>query len=284
MRGFLSILVLAAMPQLLLAAEPYDPYAPSMDAMLPPVAADGKLNWPAFFKSAATERRFQSYFATGSCTGTNKNIVNMLQDNKVVVNSLPEASLQGLAVKTVGGVLLMVDSHGEPCALVSHPAKVTKVRVEGTISPAAIRPGMVVQFLARVDGSGRGKDPIDEISVVNGNPSIKPVEVQGNKLQIIVGTVTRVTKNIVQLQVASGHIRRLTFPLAEKLVVNVDANSLDVVLPGSEVTVTGHIYEGPGSMAKKTVFASEIAVAETFPPKPKAAANPAAEQVAAGQQ
>ena len=45
---------------------PYNPYAKT-DEDLSPVKADGKLNWPAFFKDKAMEDRFQGYFKIGAC-------------------------------------------------------------------------------------------------------------------------------------------------------------------------------------------------------------------------
>ena len=62
LRSFLALglLVLLTAPAFAQRV-PYDPYAKQKEEDLAPVRADGKLNWPAYFKSKATEDRFQSY-------------------------------------------------------------------------------------------------------------------------------------------------------------------------------------------------------------------------------
>ncbi|MBC7852914.1 MAG: hypothetical protein IAF94_05720, partial [Pirellulaceae bacterium] len=104
--------------------KPYDPYAKQTEEDLVAVRPDGKLNWPAFFKSKAMEDRFKVYFAQGSCTGTNMRIVNALEANKVVVNDLPEENFLGLAAKVQGGTVAMASEKGAPMMVVTHPAGV----------------------------------------------------------------------------------------------------------------------------------------------------------------
>ena len=77
--GFCLLLVSSANAQ----RPAYNPYAKQTEEDFAAVRPDGKLNWPAFFKSKAMEDRFKVYFAQGSCTGTNMRIVNALEANKV---------------------------------------------------------------------------------------------------------------------------------------------------------------------------------------------------------
>jgi hypothetical protein len=258
-----------------------------MDDRLPAVSPDGKLNWPAFFKSVGTEAKFQSLFAQGICTGTRKVTTTMLQENKVVVNSLPEVSFTALAVKVQPGIVMAVNAQGESCALVTHPAQVSRINVSGTMPPAGIAPGMIIRLQGKVDASGKGTEPVDALEIVDGNPDVTAIAVTPEKLQTIVGMVTRAKRNIFQLKMSSGKVRRLTFELAEKPIIAVDAKSLSAVLPGSEVKVKGHVYEGEGSLAKKTIFASDLEVTEKFvwdqPGKPNDD-KVAADQPVAGEQ
>jgi len=264
-------------------SEPYNPYAPAVEDRMPAVAPDGKLNWPAFFKSVETEAKFQSLFAQGICTGTRKVTTVMLQENKVNVNRLPETAVIGMTLKVQPGIVMMVDVFGKSSALVTHPANVTKVHVTGTMPAAGIAPGMIVRMLASVDESGKGTEPIDSLEVVNGNPDVTAIAVEPGKLQTIVGVVTRAKRNTFQLKMASGKPRRLTFQLGESPTVNVDANSLAVILPGSEVKAKGHVYEGEGSLAGKTIFASEIEVTERFQVQKPASEKKSDDKVAVDQ-
>src|SRR6476660_257257 len=59
-RNFLALGLLVALTASAFAQRvPYDPYAKQKEEDLVPVRPDGKLNWPAFFKSKALEDRFQ---------------------------------------------------------------------------------------------------------------------------------------------------------------------------------------------------------------------------------
>src|SRR5262245_34751619 len=86
----------------------YNPYAKT-DESWATAKSDGTIAWPPFFKSTAYEARFQSYFAMGSCCGTNPVINNSLKNNKVDVNELPETSVSGMAIKVEPGVVTITD-------------------------------------------------------------------------------------------------------------------------------------------------------------------------------
>jgi hypothetical protein len=241
----------------------YNPYAPSQDEPLP-VSKDGKLNWPAFFKSKQIEDRFQSYFAMGSCVGTNQSIVNMLRDNKVDVNKLPEASLRGLATACDPRAMTVVDTTGMKTLVVTHPAGVTKISVWGQMDMRELKPGMVVRFLGRVDQRGMGTDPIEKIEVVTPGPSFRWLPVEPNRVQTITGKVVRFQGQRLQVRVDAGKMHRLTLPVANDASVSVDGNSLGLISAGDEVSTAGHTYGGAIAGGVQIVFASDITVTKAL--------------------
>jgi hypothetical protein len=259
----LSLLVLAVPSAAWAQVEPYNPYGPTIKDSIA-VLPDGRLNWPSFYKSADTEAKFRSLFAQGICTGTRKVTTTMLMENKVDVNYLPEVSVSGMALKVQPGVVMMVDSQGIAVAVVTHPANVTKVQVEGTMPAAGISVGMLVRLQASVDETGKGNEPINMLEIVSGNPEATISPVEAGKLQTIVAPISRAKGKILQLKLPSGKLRRLTFELADHPTINVNANAIGVILPGAELKAKGHVYEGQGSLAQRTLFASEIDVAERY--------------------
>ncbi|MEO8496272.1 MAG: hypothetical protein ABI614_14475, partial [Planctomycetota bacterium] len=134
---------------------PYNPYAPT-EEFAAPVTADGKLNWPPFFKSATMEGKYQSYFQMGSCVGTKAAVTEKLRLNKVDINELAETSLSGVAVGAAPGIVTIRGVNGEPIRIVMHPAGVSKVSVTGTMTRNQLRPGMLVRLLDSVDEHGVG--------------------------------------------------------------------------------------------------------------------------------
>ena len=167
----------------------YNPYAKQTEEDLAAVRPDGKLNWPAFFKSKAMEDRFKVYFAQGSCTGTNMRIVNALEANKVVVNDLPEESFLGLAGKVSAGTVAMASEKGVPMMVVTHPAGVSKVSISGKMNPADLRPGMMVKFSGRVDNHGKGVKPIDSLEIFTPDAKFKWKAIITDRQQNIAATV-----------------------------------------------------------------------------------------------
>src|SRR5687767_77731 len=130
MRSSLLALIFAiSCPHFAYSQAIYNPYAKSDDDSSP--IKDGKLNWPAFFKSKQLEDRFQAYFAMGSCTGTKQAINSMLRDNKVDVNMLPESTVRGVSVGCDLAAITIAAPTGQRAVVLAHPAGVTKVSVAG---------------------------------------------------------------------------------------------------------------------------------------------------------
>jgi hypothetical protein len=244
---------------------PYDPYAKQKEEDLVPVRPDGKLNWPAFFKSKALEDRFQVYFANGSCTGTKQSIVNMLAENKVEVNALPEESLLGLAAKVDVGMLTMAAKQGVPVTVVTHPAGVSKISVTGKLNPAELRPGMLVKFSGRVNDTGKGMKPIESLEVFTPDAKFKWKAVITDRQQNIAATVIKAEGSLLQVQVPVGRVRKLSFQVKENPEIIVTGSTLDLISAGDEISTKGHVYlSGEGAGGVPVVFASEVIVKKAF--------------------
>jgi hypothetical protein len=240
-------------------AAPYNPYAPQEEDAAPAVSADGKLNWPKFFKSAQLEARFQSYFAMGSCVGTKKSINDRLSANKVDVNSLPESKDGGVAVGVPTGAVTIAHPDGSKVAVVLHPAGVTKVTVTGPMYVGALRPGMTIRVLGKVDSRGVQKDVVDSIEVVTPTKELRVPDVSPDKLQTIVGTVVRLHDGHLSVKVPTGKLRRLNFTVDENTKVDVQGSDISLVGAGDHVDAFGHVYSGDSGNGV-TMFASEVTV------------------------
>ena len=259
--GLAAILTTSAFAQRV----PYDPYAKQKEEDLVAVRPDGKLNWPAFFKSKALEDRFQVYFAMGSCTGTKQSIVNMLAENKVEVNALPEESLLGLAGKVDGGTLTMAAKQGVPVTVVTHPAGVSKISITGKLNPAELRPGMLVKFSGRVNDSGKGVKPIESLEVFTPDAKFKWKAIITDRQQNIAATVIKAEGTLLQVQVPVGRVRKLSFQVKENPEIIVTGSTLDLISAGDEISTKGHVYlSGEGAGGVPVLFASEVIVKKEF--------------------
>ena len=265
-RTLVALGLIVALTTSTLAQRPaYNPYAKQTEEDLAPVRPDGKLNWPAFFKSKAMEDRFQVYFAQGSCTGSNKRIVNYLEANKVDVNALPEESLLGVAAKVNGGTIAMASENGIPLTVVTHPAGVSKVTITGKLNPAELRPGMLVKFSGRVNDSGKGVKPIESLEVFTPDAKFKWKAVVTDRQQNIAATVLKAEGSLLQVQVPAGRVRKLTFQVKESPEIIVTGSTLDLISAGDEISTKGHIYlSGEGAGGVPVVFASEVIVKKAF--------------------
>lgn len=265
--GLVAIITTSAFAQ----RKPYDPYAKQTEEDLAAVRPDGKLNWPAFFKSKEMEDRFKVYFAQGSCTGTNMRIVNALEANKVVVNDLPEESFLGLAAKVNGGTVAMASEKGIPVTVVTHPAGVSKINITGKLNPAELRPGMLVKFSGRVNDSGKGVKPIESLEVFTPDAKFKWKAIITDRQQNIAATVLKAEGSMLQVQVPAGRIRKLTFQVKENPEIIVTGSTLDLISAGDEIATKGHVYlSGEGAGGVPVVFASEVIVKKAFARDPGA--------------
>lgn len=285
-RTSVAVLIVSCAASAFAQRPAYNPYAKQTEEDLAPVRPDGKLNWPAFFKSAEVENRFQAYFAQGTCTGSNKRIVNRLVANKVVVNELPEESFLGLAAKVNGGTLTMLSDKGLPMTVVTHPAGVSQVNISGKMNPADLRPGMMVKFSGRVNEHGKGIKPIAGLEVFTPDPKFKWKAVITDRQQNLAATVVKASGSMLQVEVPAGRVRKLTFQVKEKPEIIVTGSTLELISAGDEVFTKGRTYaSGEGAGGMPVVFASEVIVKKAFArdraAEAKAEEEKAAQKVAA---
>ncbi|MFN7811322.1 MAG: hypothetical protein ACK5SI_01510 [Planctomycetia bacterium] len=279
--------VLLAGSALPAAAEPFNPYG-MPEAVVAPVAPDGTLRWGVFYKSAEMQLAYERLWKMGACRGTSKEIMIPVEENKLLIDRLPEADfvgvVQGVAGGLAGGLVAFADDEVSATYVAHlHPAGVTNFSVVGRAPAAIVQPGMAVRIVARVDARGRGSEPLRKLDVVTPPAGFKPDEVRPDIVERIVGVVTTVRGRTMQVRVDAGKLRRLTFTLAEDAVATIDAASPGLVAPGDRVELRGRLWTGEGCHGAGSVFASRVTVTKAAPAerRPDAAAAGLAGKAAA---
>lgn len=282
----LAVLVCGAPANAHAQAVPYNPYADSQP--LPPVAADGTIQWGMFYKSAALQKKYEQLWKLGACRGTNPDITVPVAENKLDVDKLPEEEFSG-TVRSVsgglaGGTVAFVRGQGgradePPLVAQFHPAGVTRSVVTGRSSAAIIRPGMTVRLTTTVDAKGRAADPVREFEIIAA-PAGPPVPVVAGERAVVIGTVTQVRKGLLDVRVDAGRIRRLLVPLADDAVATIDAADPGLAAPGDSIEVKGRLWNGAGSTGAGIVFTSDARIRKAEPAV-GAAREPAAVAVGA---
>lgn len=275
----LPSIVLAGCLATPVAAEPFSPYAVP-EAMVAPVAPDGTLRWGTFYKSAEMQLAYERLWNMGACRGTAKSITRPVENNKLVIDRLPEADyagiVQGVSGGLAGGLVAFADDDADATYVAHlHPAGVTSFSVLGRSTAAIVQPGMAVRIVATVDAKGRGNEPIQRFDVVTPPAGFVPDEVRPDRVERIVGVVTHARGRTMQVRVDAGKLRRLTFTVAEDAVVTVDAASPNLVAPGDRVEIRGRLWTGEGCHGSGSLFASRVTVTKAAPdrgPAPDAAA------------
>jgi len=276
-RAFLAALLAAGLFGLAApgtaAAQRFNPYAEPEEAP-PPLAADGTIQWGAFYKSASIQQNYERLWSLGACRGTNRAITEPVKRNKLLIDRLPEADYEGVVVGAVGtvagGMVAFQEpgagAGGQPLVAQLHPAGVTQLKVVGRVSATVLRPGLVVRLVTEVDEKGRGSEPLTAFDVVTPPADYKPDPVQAGRRGAVVGTVRSIHGEVLTVQVNAGRIRRLTLAVDPQAIATLDAARLDLVAPGDKVQLRGRIWSGEGAMGAGTVFASEITISK--PPLP----------------
>ena len=263
---------------------PYNPYADN-EALSAPVAPDGTIRWGTFYKSATMQKTYERLWELGACRNTKKAITIPVQENKLIIDRLPQADFSGVvhsaAGPLAGGMVSFIDrgadpTHATPLVAQLHPAGVSQVRVVGRVPAHVVGTGMTVRIRATVDERGRIHEPVRAIDIVTPPADFVPDEVRPGHLDEIVGTVQQRRHDIVTLRLPTGKIRRLTLTLADDAEATVDAARLDLVAPGDIIEARGRLWSGDGAMGAGTVFASHVTVT-------KAAAAPGGQRAVAVQ-
>ncbi len=249
------------------AAQGYGPPAPPP----PPVNEDGTIHWGTFYKSATLQQAYERLWNLGACRGTNKRITIPVENNKMQIDSLPEAEFQGVvqaAAGTVAGGVIAFNAaggvaDGSPTLVAQlHPAGVSALHVSGPASAAMLSIGMTVRLQAIVDSKGHGADEIETIEIITPPHDFEAPTIEPGSRGEIVGRIVTVRGNRLTVQPLRtvGGVRRLFLPLSEEVVVRFDAAQVEYVTPGDRITLTGRLWTGEGSMASGTIFASEIVI------------------------
>jgi uncharacterized protein YcfJ len=254
-------------------AQRFNPYAEPEEA-LPPLAADGTIQWGAFYKSSSIQHNYERLWAMGACRGTSRAITEPVKRNKLLIDRLPEADYEGVVVGAVGALAGgMVSFHepatgagAQPLVAQLHPAGVTRLRVAGRVPATILRPGLVIRLVTEVDEKGRAAEPITTFEVVTPPADYQPDPVRADARGAVVGTVRSIHGEVLTLQVNAGRIRRLTLSVDPQAIATLDAARLDLVAPGDTISLRGRIWSGEGAMGAGTVFASEITISK--PPLP----------------
>jgi hypothetical protein len=264
-------------------AQRYNPYADAQE-IVAPVAPDGTIQWGTFFKSAQLQRSYERLWNLGACRGTNRAITEPVENNKLLIDRLPEADYAGLVQAAhgtrAGGVVAFTDKAaggGDDAFFAQlHPAGVSHLIVTGTVTAGDLRPGMAVRMRAAVDERGRAAEPLRAVTIITPPAEFAAEAVRTGKPESIVATVLSSRAGTLVVRVDAGRVRRLTFSLADDAVVTVDAARLDLVAPGDAIEVKGRLWSGAGSAGAGTIFASHVTVTK------RPLARPETREVAAG--
>ena len=256
-------------------AQRYNPYADAQE-IVAPVAPDGTIQWGTFFKSAQLQRSYERLWNLGACRGTNKAITEPVENNKLLIDRLPEGEFAGLVQAAngtrAGGVVAFTEKGaGDGAALFAqlHPAGVSHLTVTGTVGRDDVRPGMAVRLRAVVDERGRAAESLRALTIVTPSADFMPHAVQPGKADAVVATVVSIKSATLVVRVDAGRVRRLTFTLADDAVVTVDGARLDLVATGDAVEVKGRLWSGDGSAGAGTIFASHVTVTKRPPARPE---------------
>lgn len=239
----------------------YDPYAKPVDD-LPPIAEDGTLHWPTYFRSAAMEARYQKLWHMGACGGTNKSITVPVEKNKLNIDTLPEVTVEGRVLKVETGGLLVQQADGQVDMVVTHPAGVSRIDVTGDVPASWLKPGLLVKLIGQVDEEGHGVEPLDSVDVISSPGDFAPPEVEPGVRRNVIAVVKSLRGNTLVVQTSSGTLRKLTFTLSDDAIAHLMTKAITFATVGDEVSATGHLYTVADRKPQRCIFASDVKVAK----------------------
>lgn len=261
-------------------AEASNPYSTPEESP-PPVAADGTIQWGVFYKDPAIQKAYERLWSLGACRNTNRAITVPVEENKLIIDRLPESDFEGRVVAVTGALAGgMISFQQAPAGQASpplvaqlHPAAVTRLQVLGRAPASMLRPGHVIRFMAEVDDKGRVAQPVTAFEIVTPSADFKPDPVRPGARGEIVAAVRSLSGNVAVLHLPAGKVRRITLEITADAIATLDAAQLDVVAPGDSITLRGRIWTGEGALGAGTVFASEVTVTKPAMPGEVAAAD-----------
>ncbi len=248
---------------------PYDPYAPQVEE--PPIAADGSLNWPVFYKSQSLQANYENLWMMGSCRGTNKKITIPVANNRLDINKMPEGKMEGIVLRVGKGQLFVQQADGKVKKVAVHPAGVSRIEVTGDVPARWLKPGMGVRLVGQVNETGHGPETLEELDIVTIPPGFEPDPVVAEKRQSIVAVVASLRGNRLLLKTPVGSLRRLSFQISDETIAHVQAKDLAFASVGDKVEAKGHFYSGDKN--EHWVFASDVTVTKPQAPSQESAST-----------
>lgn len=235
----------------------------------PPINDDGTIHWGTFYKSAAIQKAYERLWNLGACRGTNKRITIPVENNKMSIDSLPEADFEGVVQASAGSIRggLIAFFEASDSSSISqtrvvqlHPSGVSEIHVKGPSSIAILSPGMIVRLQAMLDKHGHGLDEIELVEIITPPSDLETPPVQLDQRVELIGRIISIQRQriILQLPYTTNGLRRVILNLSDNAVVRFDAAQVEYISSGDQISVTGRIWTGEGSMAHGTVFASHV--------------------------
>ncbi len=280
-RPITSFLVAFAVVLTALVAQASGPYTTPEESP-PPVAADGTIQWGVFYKDPSIQKAYERLWSLGACRNTNRAITVPVEENKLIIDRLPEADYEGRVVLATGGLAGgKISFQQAPAAAASppvvaqlHPAGVTRLRVVGRVPGSMLRQGHVIRLVTDVDEAGRVTEPVAAFEIVTPPADFKPDAVRPGTRCEIVAAVRSISGSVVVVHVPTGKVRRIALELSPDAIATLDAAQLDIIAPGDAIALRGRIWTGEGSLGGGTVFASEVTVTKPALPGEVALAPP----------
>lgn len=235
---------------------PYDPYAPQVEE--PPIAEDGSLNWPVFYKSQDIQANYEKLWMTGSCLGNSKRVMAPVASNRLDINKMPEGKIEGVVMRVGQGQLFVKQADGKLKKVAVHPAGVSRIEISKDVPARWLKPGMGVRLVGQVDEAGHGIETLEELDIVTIPPGFEPDPVVAEKRQSIVAVVTSLRGNRLVLKTPAGSLHRLLFQISDETIAHVQAKDLGFASVGDVVEAKGHLYNGEKN--ESWVFASDVTV------------------------
>lgn len=217
-----------------------------------------KSKWPPFYRPDPSDAKYTQMLSEGWCKPTGWRAQQYYLSKMVDVNALPESTFKGKISELNHGLVKATDEQGKSVTLVAHPDKsISYVQVQGRAAREALAVGEFIRVVARVDGSGRIREPVAKVELIS---PMKGELVTANRQQNIIGKIVKIegTQYIVMAQ--GPKTQRLTMELADGAAVTALFGDLSHVSIGDTFTAKGHIYSNATAGVGNFFFADELEV------------------------
>jgi hypothetical protein len=201
-----------------------------------------KSKWPPFYRPDPSDAKYSQMLAEGWCKPTGWRAQQYYLSKMVDVNALPESTFRGKISEINPGLVKAVDEQGKSVTLIAHPDKsISYVQVQGRASREALQVGEFIRVVARVDGSGRIREPVAKVELVS---PMKGELVTANRQQNIIGKIVKVDGTQLVFLSQGPKTQRLTMELADGAAVTAFFGDLSHAAVGDPFTAKGRMYNG----------------------------------------